>query len=395
MENRMATSLADEIKVIDTDTHVIEPYDLWTSRVSAKWGDKIPQVRWNDELQEEHWYFGGKPVWQAAGSVMAGFNRHPPEHPKRKVDSEQAAWEAKPRAALMDRYGVHMQVLYPNVCGFGLGRFMELGERTLMLECVRAYNDFLAEFSADAPGRFIPIMALPFWDIKESLAEMRRALDMGHRGIVFGGSPEDFGQPPLSSRQWDPIFAAAQEMRLSINFHIGAGDLSELKQAVADNGRHANYAKNSVLYFLSNANTLCEIICAGVCHRFPKLNFVSVESGVGWLPFVLDALDWMWKNCGVSREHPEYDLLPSEYFRRQIYGCFWFESKTMRMALDLLGENNIMYETDFPHPTSMSPGPASIAKLPRDFIDEALAGLPKSTAQKVLHDNAARVYGIS
>jgi predicted TIM-barrel fold metal-dependent hydrolase len=147
-----------------------------------------------------------------------------------------------------------------------------------------------------------------------------------------------------------------------------------------------------VSFFLNNARTIAQLTCGGVCHRFPELNFVSVESGIGWIPFALASLDWQWKNCGVHLEHPEYDLLPSEYFRRQIYGCFWFERDTALSAIDQLGPDNVLYETDFPHPTSMSPGPASSAIAPDAYIDEALGDLPEATLRKVLHDNAARIY---
>ena len=119
---------------------------------------------------------------------------------------------------------------------------------------------------------------------------------------------------------------------------------------------------------------------------------MSVESGVGWIPLLLEAVDWQWKNCGVPMEHPEYDLLPSEYFKRQIYGCYWFERETARFAMEWLGDDNILYETDFPHPTSMSPGPATSAISPRDFIQQSLGDLPATTQRKVLHDNAARIY---
>ena len=132
--------------------------------------------------------------------------------------------------------------------------------------------------------------------------------------------------------------------------------------------------------------------CGGICHRFPELEFVSVESGIGWIPFALDSLDWQWKNCGVHLEHPEYDLLPSEYFARQIYGCFWFERDTALFAIERLGADNVLFETDFPHPTSMSPGPATAAVAPDVYIDEVFGDLPDDTLRKILHDNAARVY---
>ena len=94
----------------------------------------------------------------------------------------------------------------------------------------------------------------------------------------------------------------------------------------------------------------------------------------------------------MPQEHPEYELLPSEYFRRQIYGCFWFEDAGAKHTIDVLGPDNILFETDFPHPTSMSPGPASIAMRPDDYITATFAELPTETLRKVLHDNAARLY---
>ena len=116
---------------------------------------------------------------------------------------------------------------------------------------------------------------------------------------------------------------------------------------------------------------------------------MSVESGVGWIPFALEALDWQWRNCGVHLEHPEYDLLPSEYFRRQIYGCFWFERDSAVAAIDQIGADNVLYETDFPHPTSMSPGPASVAQRPDDYLRSNFAHLDETSLRKILHDNAS------
>ena len=108
---------------------------------------------------------------------------------------------------------------------------------------------------------------------------------------------------------------------------------------------------------------------------------------------MLEAFDWQWRNGGVRQEHPEYDLLPSEYFRRQIYACFWFEEQTIARAIELYPDN-MLYETDFPHPTSMSPGPATPALPPRDYATEALGALPEAAVAKVLHGNAARIYRV-
>src|SRR5690606_18157773 len=154
-----------------------------------------------------------------------------------------------------------------------------------------------------------------------------------------------------------------------------------------------NFAKVSSLIFMDNMRCIADLIFGGVCHRFPDLKMVSVESGAGWIPAALEAFDWQWRNGGVRLEHPEYDLLPSEYFRRQIYGCFGFEDAGARFALELYPDN-LLYETDSPHPPCQHPGPATPARYPREYAADVLGHLPDGVLSKVLHDNAAALYSI-
>jgi predicted TIM-barrel fold metal-dependent hydrolase len=118
---------------------------------------------------------------------------------------------------------------------------------------------------------------------------------------------------------------------------------------------------------------------------------VSVESGIGWIPAALETFDWQWRNGGVLDDHPEYDLLPTEYFRRQIYGCFWFERQAALDAIALYPDN-VLFESDYPHPTCQHPGPRSAGERPRDY---AARLLPEAVAGRVLHDNAAALYHLS
>ena len=148
--------LADRYKVIDSDTHVIEPYDLWTSRVSVKkYGDKVPHVKWDEKAEEDAWFFGAERTGAAAGAAMAGWHEYPPKRPKKLEMVDKALYDAPARLKRMDEYGIHAQVLYPNVAGFGAGRFLGLGDHELMLLCVRAYNDWLTEWSSADSKRLI------------------------------------------------------------------------------------------------------------------------------------------------------------------------------------------------------------------------------------------------
>lgn len=383
----------DTYKVIDTDTHVIEPYDLWTSRLPvSKWGDLVPHVKWDESLQEDAWYFGDARVGAGAGAAQAGWHQFPPDHPPSLSVVDRATWDPQARLQRMDEHGVWAQVLYPNVAGFGAGKVLTIGDPELMLACVQAYNDFLADYASTDPRRFVPIMALPMWDMELCEKEVARAAALGHRGVIMTGEPAFWGLPKLADPHWDRLWACLQDAELSVNFHIGSGDMSIFDTAYEPAGRHANYAGFGVQFGVANVKVIANLITGGVCHRFPSLKFVSVESGIGWIPFALEHLDWQWKNCGVPEEHPEFDLLPSEYFLRQMYGCFWFETDTVKAAIDHLGADWVLYESDFPHPTSMSPGPATAATSPREFIAGSLGGIAEDSLRKILHDNAARLY---
>ena len=132
---------------------------------------------------------------------------------------------------------------------------------------------------------------------------------------------------------------------------------------------------------------LGNMIFSGLLERYPQLKIVSVESGIGWIPFLLEALDYEWEETGSQNEHP-LQMKPSDYFRRQIYGCFWFEKVGPRDLVQQIGEDNLLFETDFPHPTCLYPNV-------QDHLMEVTAGWSDKTRRKILQDNAATLYGIT
>jgi predicted TIM-barrel fold metal-dependent hydrolase len=293
----------------------------------------------------------------------------------------------------MDRYGIYAQVLYPNVIAFEGHAFMALSDEELKLACVRTYNDYQAEFASVAPERFVTLAVLPFWDIEASVAELGRCHRTGHRGVLWAATLDKHSLPDFTDPHWDPVYGLAQELGMSINFHVGVGNTAEeIEQAMNRDGYDPAFnAARSSMSFLSNARTIGTLLTSGVCDRFPRLDFVSVESGFGYIPFLLDSLDWQWVNANGPARYPDR-LRPSEYFRRQVYSMFWFE----RECLELLPryQDNVMFETDFPHPTCLCPGPASAAPSPTEVIERDTAIVGPAVMRKVLQDNACRVYHI-
>jgi predicted TIM-barrel fold metal-dependent hydrolase len=137
---------------------------------------------------------------------------------------------------------------------------------------------------------------------------------------------------------------------------------------------------------MGNARVIGNLIYAGVAERYPGCRFVSVESGVGWVPFYLDALDYELHET-MPNERRKLSLSPSEYYKRQFFSCFWFERSGLRSAIEVLGAETVLFETDFPHPTCLYPdGP--------EHVRSTLAQLDEQTRRLVLQDNAARLYRI-
>lgn len=397
MSNESSTSTwVEQTKVIDVDAHIVEPPDLFTSRVpvTLRSDPDLPVMRVDPATGEDTWFIADKPDLSVGLVATAGWPQFFPDRPKRYDEIvDPATWDADERLRRMDEFGLYAQVLYANIGGFA--SWMRIRDENLRLACVQAYNDFAIEWASADPARLIPMMGIPFWDVPAALVEMKRCAALGYRGMFFGSRPDNVGMPRLPDRSWDPVWATAQDLGWSVNFHIGFNNSAFVTNDDPANGLAANTVKMTALTFLSNAHAIADLITSGLCHRFPRLNFVSVESGAGYIPFLLDALDWQWLNCGVRQEHPDYDLMPSEYFRRQIYCTFWFETDPTRRLFELIGPGNVMYETDFPHPTSMTPGPGSVAQVPRQFLAEHFTDLSTDIRRLVFHDNAARLYSVS
>jgi predicted TIM-barrel fold metal-dependent hydrolase len=357
--------------VIDCDSHVTEPADVWTSRVPARFRDRAPRLVRNPETGVDVWQVGeGHPVVTVGHTAVAGWKEPFPAAPRNMDEVPPAAHDPKARLAYMDGVGIWAQALYPNVGGFGNQGFLGLGDAELMLACVRAYNDFLLDWIEPDPRRFVPIMATPFWDVE-------------------AGEPQRFGMPLLGDRHWDPLWAAAQAAALPVSFHIGSGDFTEdfSPERIRTHGLGPTVVRSTVTILLENGKQLADLLLSGVLPRFPDLDFVSVESGIGWIPFLLETADHAFSYSGARRERPEFEMLPSEYFARQVYGCYFFEEIAPQRLLDKIGVDNVLFETDYPHPVCLYGNV-------REKIDAGLAGQSTEVRRKLLFENAAKLYGV-
>ena len=376
--------------VIDCDTHVTEPGDVWTARLPAKFADQAPHIV-RDDNGFDNWAIGNsKPFIPVGHTATAGWPEPFPAAPRNMDEVPEAAYDAKARLAYMDSEGIWSMALYPNVGGFGNEAFLELGDAELMLACVRAYNDWLIEWCEADPRRFIPVMATPFWDVDAAVDEVRRGAEIGHKAVLFTGEPQRMGCPLLGDPAWEPFWSAIEEVGLPVSLHIGSADFTSdfSWDRIKTHGVGATNTKTAITLFMKNGIQVADFLLSGVLARHPDLQVVSVESGVGWVPFLLEAADYAFEYSDVRRERPEIEMLPSEYFRRQVYGCWFFEQLAIQRMLDVIGEDSLLFETDYPHPVCLY-GDV------RERIDAALGDLPAETQHRLLWTNAADLYGVA
>jgi predicted TIM-barrel fold metal-dependent hydrolase len=304
-------------------------------------------------------------------------------------DIHAAASEAKPRVELLDQMGIYTQIVYPNVMGFAAPALVQNLDRELSYTITAIYNDAMAEWQEESGRRLLPQAVLPFWNIEDSVKEAVRIKELGLTGVTMAGEPHLGGLPDLGTPHWDPLYEALSDLELPIDIHIGASNFSDPAKgnaAWASLPQRAAKPVRSIQTELANSRFISNLCASDLLIRWPKLNWVSVESGIGWIPYVLERVDYEYREEFEEMGPPE--LPPAkEMFQKGIYGTFWFEDAGPIDLIPRIGADNILWETDFPHPTSLYPSPV-------ERSEEKLKDLDPVVLRKIMQDNAAKLYKI-
>ncbi|MAT05188.1 MAG: hypothetical protein CL424_09115 [Acidimicrobiaceae bacterium] len=408
-ESATSTTVEDRwADLVDCDAHFTEPADLWSARVPAGLQGSVPAQRTVDG--HTAWYLNGE-LWASIGGNTIGVGRQKKfgTHVIQPFDLvDESSWDVTARLSLMDEMGVKTQIIYPNGVGFSsnhLHAIDDLGQRTLVLE---TYNDFLADIQEESGGRLLPQAVLPVWDMDQTIQEMTRLLDRGIRGFTLSDKPELLGLPELPRPYWTPMWDLFNSSGAVANFHIGAGATREdveamragtdasdpdagvkhVKPAWNSLSRQRRLAAHSTQMYMSNVRIIINFCYSDILDRFPNLKIVSAESGIGWIPFVLEAAEWQLDEMVTDhRELTSQSRRPTELFRDHFYVMFWFETIGAERLIDAIGVNNILIETDVPHPTCLYPNP-------REHFQSVLGHLPDADLARILRDNANELYRV-
>jgi predicted TIM-barrel fold metal-dependent hydrolase len=392
--------------VVDADGHTMEPGDLWTARMDAsKWGDWIPHKVVEDEVYEIIYtggvVRGGGRELQDQLAAAAGLS---PRQFYELLESLRTPGGHDPDARLadMDRDGIDVAVLYPSQAMFfgPVDPIPALHDIEFVADCIRAYNDWVSEYCSAAPKRLFAMAAVPLQHVERAVAELRRAVEtLGLRGAFIRPSAyvDDL---PLSHSVYDPFWAAAQDLDVPIALHPGVhvdtpgacrkfGLVLESENMMVTNSSvdelHGGSGLGQAVGNLVDMTvSMGRLVMGGVCERFPRLRFLFLESGGGWMPTLLERMDEQVKAFPLEKRW--LSLLPSEYFRRQCYAGFEAEEWNLASSAQWLGTDRILWASDYPHP-EYHPG------VLKD-VEEAVSSLPEADQARILGQNAVDAYGL-
>jgi predicted TIM-barrel fold metal-dependent hydrolase len=377
--------LRDHMKLISTDDHVIEHPGVWTDRLAGadlEQGPRIVEVPREEGPPAQAWLYEGELHYNTALNAVAGKPREEfGVEPTRFDEIRAGAYDPKARVADMDLDGVQAQLCFPTFPRFSGTVFLRAKDKDLAGRCVSAWNDFsIDEWCAAAPDRLIPLMLLPLWDVGASVAEIERCAAGGAKAISFPENPAPLGLPSFHTPHWDPVFAAAQEADLPLCMHFGSSGRPP------ETSEDAPKAVAISLYGLNSMATTSDLLFSKVFQRFDRLKIALSEGGIGWVPYMLERIDYTWERhryyTGI-----DIDQRPSELFRRHFWGCYIDDEFGLKNRYDV-GVDRITWESDYPHSDSQFPHS-------RKHAAESLRDVPDDEAHRIVELNARELLNFT
>jgi uncharacterized protein len=384
--------MAQALNVIDSDGHILEPPDLWEKHIDPKFREGCPKLFFTDD---------GHEVLRLEGEMALDLSRTPAGGTSKKlirfgglgtfgarsggINSQEASYLEGKRGGFdphvrikdMDAEGIDAAFLYPSLALFLGG----MRDPEFAAAACRAYNRWLAqEYCAPYPGRLFGVAMLPMQSVELAVEELRySAKTLGYRAAFV--RPNPYNGRVLHSRDFNPLWAEAQELDVAIGIH--GGQESPQPQLAMDRFTSGSAVRHAVSHTFEMMAASTSMIMCGVCDRFPKLRVAFLESGGGWLVGWLDRMNRHYDDVGMN--DTGLKNRPGDIFRRQCFVSFEPVEKSLPLLADYLGAENILWATDYPHADGFPNAPSMIRSM----------GLPPDTLAKVLAVGARRLYGLN
>ncbi len=364
-------------RIIDTDCHQMEPASVWTEWIDPRFRESAPQRREID----------GRSAMVVEGESIVSEGKYPFSTPaflaamaraqQRFARAQKARYDATSRLADMDEYGVDIQVIYPTVGGQILGR--EFRDPELLLACCRAFNDWSADYCSADPKRLRWAAMLPVQATDLAIEEARRSAEKGC--VSFYLRPNPVAGRNLHDEANLPLFEEIERLGLPISIH----DSGSPHHPSYGDRMESHTAGHILAHPFEAMSAMAGLIWFGVAERYPKLRIVHVEADAGWAPFWVQRMEQHWA-FSRDAEHPHMKMAPLDYFKRNFWVAARGDEMTLASAIDLLGDEHFVFNTDYPHPDGTFPwGIESLEKQP----------IAEESIRRVFWDNAAEAFLIA
>jgi predicted TIM-barrel fold metal-dependent hydrolase len=402
VDYRRPMASAELPRIVSVDDHVVEPAHLWTTWLPARYRDRGPRserrgiagiatqgglsydIEWDDAgPQADCWFFEDLVYVNKRHVAAVGFDRDDMTmSPITYDEMRPGCYDPKARLEDMDLNWVEASLCFPTFPRFCGQTFTEAKDHDLGLACVLAYNDWMVEeWCGDSGGRLVPLCIIPLWDAELAAAEVRRNAARGVRAVCFSEIPYKLGLPSIHDLIWEPFWNACEETGTVVCMHIGSS--SKMPSTSTD----APAAVSSTLTYMNAAMSLTDWLMSGLFEKFPRLKIAYSEGQIGWIPYVLERADKVWEdNRGWGGVADKVLRPPSEYYYESVYGCFFDDAHGLK-NLAAVGENNVTFETDYPHSDSTWPHTKKVA-------EEMMEGLTEEQVYKIVRGNAIKMLSL-
>jgi len=370
----------EDLILVSVDDHVVEPPTMFDAHLSAKWKEHAPRLVTKDDGSDV-WLYEGQELPNIGLNAVSG---RPPEEygidPTAFSEMRPGCYDIAKRVDDMNANGVLGSMCFPSFPQFCGQLFARSQDKDVGLAMLQAYNDWhIDEWCGTFPGRFIPLALPVLWDPELAAAEVRRVSAKGCRAVTFSENPEKLGFPSFHNDYWDPFFAACEDTGTVLCLHIGSS--SQLVITSVE-------APINVMITLQPMNIVqaaADLLWCRVLSEFPGLRIALSEGGIGWIPYFLERVDYVYQHHQVWTGQ-DLPMLPSELFRERFVTCFIDDAFGLE-ARAHLNPDMITWECDYPHSDSTWPHSP-------EMLSKALQASAVSDADvaKITHENAMRIF---
>ena len=370
---------AEDLILVSVDDHVVEPPDLFEGRLPAKYRQLAPRVVKKDDGTDV-WLYDGNELPNVGLNAVAG---RPPEEygldPTKFDDMRPGCFDIHERIRDMNVNGVLGSMCFPSFPQFCGQLFARTEDKDVALAMLRAYNDWhLETWCGTYPGRFIPLSLPPLWDPKLMAAEVRRVAAKDCHAVTFSENPEKLGYPSFHSEHWDPFWEACADEGTIVCLHIGSSS------QVVITSLDAPIDTLITLQPMNIVQAAADLLWSPVLRKYPALRVALSEGGIGWIPYFLERVDYVYRHHKAWTNQDFGDQLPSDLFKERIVTCFIDDAFGVANR-EYLNLDMITWECDYPHSDSVWPNAP-------ERVMAYMGGLPDADINKITHENAMRIF---